>query len=130
MDQEIPSRQEMFNRAWNGLKSQGWEPAFAAGSCEYITQDGKRCAWGWVDPEGTVSPLGYGRIGSVNSLRMEAGGLARRLSESDAAFAMELQDAHDRVPLASERGASGRFTSLEESMRDFAGRHQLTIPEG
>lgn len=53
--------QEMFDRAWKGLEGQGWAKCmYADGTgCSYDGIDGKKCAWGWVDPEGTKSKPEY-----------------------------------------------------------------------
>lgn len=114
----VPSRQEMFDRAWRGLKAQGWRRAVnaATGKCAYLASDGCRCAWGHVDPEGTAPVTGSV---SVIGLRDTGIGLAARLSEADAHFAHSLQAAHDDT--SSE--------SLEQAMRAFAAKRKLTIPE-
>jgi hypothetical protein len=110
----------MFDRAWRGLKSQGWAKSQTivggiATACVYLTKDGRRCAWGWVDPEGT-SALPVDDL-SVASLRDRGIGLAATLSLADVGFARRLQNAHD---------AFGG--SVEDRMRLFATEHKLTIP--
>lgn len=113
---EVPSRQEMFNRAWNGLKAQNWEKAVDHnGNCVYEAPDGKRCAWGHVDPEARG-------VGSVYGLRYDYAGLAVRLSSEDLAFADKLQVAHDRADV------DGNGT-VERRMRNVALLYGLTIPE-
>lgn len=114
----IPSRQEMFSRAWRGLKTQGFMRATREnGSCVYRTGDGKRCAWGHVDPEGTE----HRPIGTVSDLRYNRVGLAAHLDESDLAFATELQIAHDSSADSSWR--------MEVRMRSLARAYDLLIPD-
>lgn len=109
----ILTRQEMFDRAWRGLASQGWRRAAAGSRCAYLTADGCRCAWGWVDPEGTADQLG-----TVRDLHTEGIGIAARLSHEDLIFAATLQSAHD---LSSD-------DALQEDMRQFAFQRGLTVP--
>jgi len=49
-------KQELFNKMWTGLEAQGWEQAEnAKGLCQYLTENGLRCAVGHClsnpDPE-------------------------------------------------------------------------------
>ena len=90
------SRQEMFERAVRGLASQNWEQCVyghgLSRSCVYFIPGDvpKRCAWGWVDPEGTQRDNG-----SVHLLRVNGIGLAAELDMEGESFAMALQNAHD-----------------------------------
>lgn len=114
MSNEVPSRQEMFDRAWRGLKSQGWKRAVDHLGCVYSTPDGRRCAWGWVDPDGTS-----GALGSVRALYENRVGLAGLLRGEDVLFANWLQSVHD---LAVDE-------TLQQAMRSFAAKHGLSIPD-
>lgn len=88
------SRQEMLDRAVKGLRSQGWERCIApSGACHYFLND-KRCAWGWVDPEGTYRG-GNVPVGDLYTIRREGIGLAADLPAADVDFAYELQRCHD-----------------------------------
>lgn len=116
------TNQEMFDKAWHGLKSQGWRKAIANGvgvACSYLTSDGWRCAWGWVDPEGTVVN-GIARRGTVYSLRDEKIGVAAGLDYGQTRFAQDMQDAHDHA----------KTDRLEDAMRDLAKKYNLTVPSG
>lgn len=114
---DTPSRQEMFDRAWNGLKSQGWRKAMVPSGCVYLTADGRRCAWGWVDPDGTSDKSGtvYGLLTNWGN----ACGLFARLDYDDREWASALQNTHD---LAKEG-------ELEASMREFAKTSGLKVPD-
>jgi len=116
-DVVVPSRQEMFDRAWNGLKGQGFTRALDSGvfggSCKYLADDGKRCAWGHVDTSLTDE------LDNVTGLHERGVGLAKFLDEDDLIFAMSLQVAHD---------AGNSPGKMEESLRRVAERYGLTVP--
>ena len=57
----------------------------------YLDPDGRRCAWGHVDPENTAS---YG-FKTVEDLKRLGVGVAATLSEDDMSWAKDLQFAHD-----------------------------------
>lgn len=127
------TKQEIFDKAWNGLKSQGFERAHDGVGCVYYMQrDDKvlRCAWGWVDPEATQAG---GCGGSVFTLRDRGIGLAATPEfEVESTYvatpgslmhlAEELQIAHDgheaRVPEV-----------MQQNLRAVAARFGLTVPE-
>lgn len=117
---EVPTRQEMFDRAWRGLKSQGWRQAIEVRDdgwtvCKYLTDDGLRCAWGWVDTD--INPA---LTGTVGLLRRGGHGLAARLSDEDALFADDLQCAHD---VAEDSG------KIRSNLARLADRYGLSIPD-
>ena len=110
---EVPSRQEMFERAVRGLAGQGWKRAVIDDvrslGCMYLTDDGRRCAWGHVDPNGTVGPTGRVYGGSIRTLTHVGHGLAPRLSEEDLDFALLLQGTHDHATNETLRSCFVRF---------------------
>lgn len=137
------TKQEMFDRAWKGLKAQGWAKAYDVerGVCTYLTEDGKRCAWGHVDPDGTKE-----QVGTVADLNLNRVGLAAYLYPEDVApngFACQLQRCHDRPALNEAEGRRGRAiylgptgsvihesnTSIERAFRALAEAWGLTIPD-
>jgi hypothetical protein len=120
------TRQEMLDRAVRGLRGQGWRQAMVETEigykgCKYMTPDGRRCAWGHVDPEGT------GRLGSegitVRGLWEKRVGVAATLDPDGLSFATDLQQVHDNhgIELAPEE--------LEAAFREFAALHKLSFPE-
>lgn len=119
---EIPSRQEMFNRAVRGLASQGFERCYGEGICQY--QSGaKRCAWGWVD-----TTLGPSVRGTVNDLRSDGMGLAALIPYDDVQFARELQQAHDMA----NRGPCGELevaATMKRGLQAMMPRFGVTWPE-
>jgi hypothetical protein len=123
------TRQEMFNRAYLGLKSQEFKRCLdvMTGSCVYAGQihlnDGTifkgHCAWGWVDPSVSAH-----HTGSVEMLRRRQVGLAANLvgtgQDSDIQFAMQLQQAHDSAITAQD---------MKALLTNFAQYYDLTIPD-
>lgn len=128
---QVPSLQEMFNRAWRGLKAQNWRKAMDewnwpyAGikrlDCSYLSPNGDRCAWGHVDPEGTIDSNGTPRAGDVTSLRHNGFGLASRLTRGEPGLdlAIALQNAHD---------SAQNDKDMESRMREVADQFLLDVP--
>lgn len=111
MIEDTISIQEMFNRAWNGLRSQGFQVCKnSSGDCVYQNTDGLRCAWGYVDTTLTVEGL------CVDSLRK---GVAARLNPEKMRFACDLQNAHDY--------ANSRL-EVQANMVKLAYDYELEIP--
>lgn len=122
---ETPSRQEMFNRAWNGLKSQKWElskqdtsdPDYDTSmpTCLYKhpTKE-QRCAWGWVD-----TSLNEKDVGTVRGLYHYRRGIAGQLTYEDVEWAQELQRTHD---------AASSSAAMVANLALFAQKYSLTIP--
>lgn len=106
----------MFNRAYRGLASQGWQKSMMPDgeTCAYRGQNGCKCAYGHVEDDDKALVEGK----TVNQLATLGLGLAATLTPSMRYFARLLQSAHDR--------ADSR--SLEDRFRRFAGYHGLSIP--
>lgn len=119
---QIPTYQEMFDRAWKGLEDQGWQraagidPETGEEICYYKTDDGLRCAWGHVDPEATEK---FPYSATVRELRENGCGLAAALDEDGIAFAMRLQRAHDR---------SAGPNSMRQRLAEVATDYRLKVP--
>lgn len=95
-----PSIQEMFDRAVRGLASQDWKQSRRnRKSCAYrdLKNPALRCAWGWVDLSLTDE------LGSVDEVGC---GIALLLNGDQMAFAMDLQDVHDCMPVEMKLGMS------------------------
>jgi hypothetical protein len=125
------TKQEMFDRAWKGLESQGWATSYGVLSngvpaCRYATRDENgvvqaRCAWGWVDPVNTDRAAEFAYEGlSVTDLARKEFGLAAKLGIDALEFAQELQEVHD--------GCQWDGTSLRDGMVALARRFGLTVP--
>ena len=109
------TKQEMFDRAVRGLRSQGYKASTKGGICRYSNDDGCRCAWGWVDPSLTSAQLG-----TIHTLRKDKIGVAADLDSEGAMFAYQLQGAHDL--------ADGPL-DMENRLRAFGEKYLLTWPE-
>ena len=110
MSKQMMSKQEMFNRAYRGLASQGWVRSIDSSGCVYKNERGHRCAWGWVDLS-----LDANDIGPVADLNA---GIAADLGFNELVFATQLQNLHD----------SSEDWKLEADFVSFADRNNLTIP--
>ncbi len=118
------TNQEMFNRAWNGLKSQGFtrctqEPDSldtTVSQCLYTSKDGtKHCAWGWVD-----TSIKYEQsTGWVSNLKTRGIGLAADLTDEQMGFVSELQGCHDRCENPQD---------MHDSLINLASRYELSVP--
>lgn len=119
----VPSRQEMFNRAVIGIRSQGWERCMDDGQCVYANDKGQHCAWGWVDQ--SLSDV----RGSVGTLRSMGVGLAALLSLEDVDWANRLQDVHDRAAPSLAAFQRSGLLSMEGRFREFGKENGLIWPE-
>lgn len=112
----------MFNKAVEGLASQGWQKSVEGGivslgaTCVYNGPNGIHCAWGWVDPN---IPREY-ESAAVEELHDTGVGLAARLDDEGLDFAVKLQKCHD-----DSFSPSGMRTRL----RDLADEYNLVIPD-
>jgi hypothetical protein len=124
------TKQEMFDRAWKGLKSQGFKRCMKPESgraCVYADGKGNHCAWGWVDPEGTVDKNGVPFNGGIAEIRHRSGTLAAEMfGDEDMnnpsalyAFAEQLQRCHD---------LSKNEKDMESTPRVFAMLWCIRIP--
>lgn len=110
--------QDMFNKAYIGLRSQGFQQCYIQGEgCMYSDGNGKHCAWGWVDPESWEID-----VGSVDDLHNDGVGIAATLNEHELYFANKLQNAHDNTTGLLENNLQDRLIRL-------AAMYSLTVPE-
>ena len=117
------TRQEMFNLAFNGIRNQNFEPAYDNGRCKYLTGDGKRCAFGHIQP--TLSDETQGVYGVYDP---------NLISRIDLDFAEDLQTVHDYSAGSPALNTAAKKYSLtpytmEYNLRQFAKYHNLTVPE-
>ena len=109
------TNQEMFDKAWNGLKSQGFERCMSRiKRCVYSDSNGKHCAWGWIDKSLTDE------IYCVEDLFQLGVGVAATLSASQLDFVVRLQICHDNAFNAEE---------MQENLRNLAKEFYLIVPE-
>lgn len=112
------TKQEMFNRSYLGLASQGfvrcrnWQ-----GHCVYadtVNGQERHCGWGWVDKSLT------NEIGDVLKMRTLGRGLAAYLTGEELDFARSLQSIHDSNDIPSE---------MKHDLIQLAQHYDLTVPE-
>lgn len=89
------TKQEMFDLAVRGLRSQDWTRAYSVikGRCVYETENGERCAFGWIDR--SLTAFDQGNVYRLNDLNI---GLAANMGLDELSFAYFLQRAHDDNP--------------------------------
>lgn len=111
------TKQEMFNLAVTGLRSQGFERCQVNGDPVYGDAQGRHCAWGWIDPKASEKPE-FSRY-FINGLMADGVGLAASLDLTGMAFATQLQWCHDdsRTP-----------TTMERRLRQLGVRENLEWP--
>lgn len=109
------TNQQMFDKAVRGLRAQGFQRSMQGTRCCYHSSDGKKCAWGHVDPEGTPQLLD-----GIHALYKDKVGVAGQLMRDQVDFAVDLQEAHDE-------GLSSVL--MEENLRALATQYNLTFPE-
>lgn len=111
------TRQELFDLAWNGLKSQGFERSLfpRSDSCAYRGEGGRRCAIGWA-----IEDANYSRDLEGIGLSHTRVQQAANVSIDDEQFAIDLQSCHD---------FGFDPACMVSRLRQFAERHSLTIPE-
>ena len=110
----LTDKQEAFNAAWLGLKSQGFELSVDInGICRYRGQNGLKCALGWCVPDDMYNPKieGWGARDLLLSI----------CEQTDVLFFDKLQICHDYAKDPSD---------MERRLRDLAKDYNLTIPEG
>lgn len=111
--------QEMFDKAYIGLASQGFEKCKLEkikdnfSPCAYSDGKGNHCAWGWIDLS-----LGPEAFGVINLWRHNIG-VAGTLDQKQLGFAVDLQGAHDTAADSKD---------MKKLLNDVAKRYNLSIP--
>jgi len=113
------TKQEMFDKACEGLAAQGWQKSRAlnGAACLYRGPYGLKCAVGHIIPDEIYDPKWDAYIGSIQEV-CEASSDVAALIGSEIEFAREMQRAHDT---ADEGSMRGRFILLAE-------KHGLALP--
>lgn len=110
------TRQEIFDIAYRGLKSQGFRRSTNGRECRYRGPSGLRCAVGHL-----IAPENYKRRFEGQPASDIAILAAANVTHDDATFLEDLQKCHDR-------GGSSKM--MQANLYEFAQKHGLTIPEG
>lgn len=135
------TKQEMFDKAVIGLRSQGFAQCINdAGACRYVgnyqAERVMHCAYGWVDPNqgnnaGSVWDLMHGNATNAYGETRDIGPVALEIRLLDSVFAKtdiytflgELQAAHDTV--TGDDAAEQMVANLKCVAKQF----NLTWPE-
>lgn len=113
---KFKSRQEIFDLAYLGLKSQEWQKSKADwGSCAYRGMGGLKCAIGHCMPDseytGDLEGLGGGDSDVLDVIKFD---------HMDATFVTILQFAHD---------SASSPTDMEDTFGRIADMYGLSIPK-
>lgn len=129
-------KQELFNIAWNGIKSQGFQQSVLRNedgspkrthggdgvvSCAYRDPQGRKCAVGWMIPDEYYHPALENKLASSPEV-CKAAGLVGGEWNGEPNFARQLQAVHDSVESSTPEG-------MEKNLREFALQHGLDIPQ-
>lgn len=102
------NRQDVFNKAYRGLRAQGFQRSVSSlGSCRYNGPGGMHCAVGWVWP---IAASGEGYLAC--NLPIFDG-----LNQDDRTFVADLQICHDDSSFP-----------MQSALTTFAARFELEIP--
>lgn len=132
-------KQELFNIAWRGLKSQGFQQSVLRNEdgtpkmytswtgeetaiCAYRDPQGRKCAVGWMIPDEKYSPDLENRLASYETVRVAAGLVASNDWDEEPQFARQLQHVHDSK-------SSNTPEKMEARLRLFAATRDLDIPQ-
>ena len=124
--------QQMFDRAFIGLRSQNFVPSYTStDGCLYNGPNNTHCAWGWVVKDTGVNVY-EGGSASANPCGL-------LITSEDNTFANDLQAAHDYAAHPAVRHSwlkkpvgqkyNYKYQEMESNLRKFAAYHGLTVPE-
>lgn len=116
------TEQEIFNQVYLGLKSQGFETSLSDNYvCAYKGTDGRKCAAGWLIPEGSYNPIIEGKdLFEVAKLDVFPNLFPMLGTPDKVEFVFDLQRVHD---------FSTSGSNMKARLVDFASNQYLTVPE-
>ena len=121
------TKQEMFDKVYIGLLNQKFERSMKnygeMSTCAYRGDGGMKCAAGHLIPDEEYKSDMDVSPSTLTQLRSE--GLLPKcfqsLSQDDFIFVQKLQNVHD---------SSYTPSAMKHAIREFAAKHNLTIPKG
>ena len=129
MEDRKAIRQSIFNRAYLGLKAQGFKvSATAGGKCMYRGPGGLKCAAGHLIPDDRYAFAMERRcasdVGTVYGFDIFGEGVTKE----DENFLDNLQEAHD-YPINEGHDPGEECPTIEPHLRELARRYNLEVPE-
>lgn len=111
--------QQIFDKVWIGLKSQGFYQSLEEKSCCYRGEGGRKCAVGWLIPDDKYDPNWENTTSEY--LFIEVPGFDQIVGVDDIVkgHLNELQRIHD---------CNNTPESMKHALTNFAYRYGLTIP--
>lgn len=112
------NNQEVFDKAYLGLKSQGFQQSINEhGKCVYRSKGKHRCAIGHCIPDNLYKPDIEGTCATFMVSMLDYQTL---FSDVDGYFLDDLQNIHDEYKDPE---------MMELKLKEFAKKHDLTVPE-
>lgn len=114
------NRQEIFDKVLDHLRTQG-KPAVESikGICQYLTNDGRKCAIGCLIPEGSTA---FNTKGNVNVL-LERNPELKELwgvnSDNDVEFLLTMQGVHDNQSNWNDEGFNAKGEWVMKEIRNY-----------
>lgn len=120
-------KQEIFNKAYLGLKSQGFERSSVEECCLYRDPSGRKCAIGYLIPDELYSE-NMERYGFANSLVKRFPEIAKILGVQDSDYSIPISFLSflDELQMCHDLGHTPE--KMEEKLQDFAHNYSLTVP--
>lgn len=126
------NKQEIFDKVWAGLSSQGWAKSMmrpGSQACAYRGALGRKCAVGWLIPDQEYDPIMEGLpISWFLVERAEGRSRAMAFLKAIEAGGVDLSEPGVLDLLESMQHAHDSLGNLKESMVQVAQHYNLTIP--
>lgn len=122
------NKQELFNKAFLGMKSQGFAPSMSGGSCTYRSLKGMKCAIGHLidDEDYEESIEGATALNVVVLKSLFTNDAYDSLNDEDKAFIYDIQLCHDNEHTTTLDDAP---IKIKERFFTFAEQYDLTVLE-
>ena len=118
------NKQEIFNKAYKGVMTQGCRAVGRLGACQYENAQGNKCAIGHCLPGGHEAFTAVGNIWAVLNNHPDLKEHFGIEGPGDGNFLTSLQRAHDDC-----RDPDSFVVVYGGNMRAIASRHDLTVPK-
>jgi hypothetical protein len=112
------NQQEIFDKVWAGLKSQGFVRSMDGTGCAYRGNNGMKCAAGWLITDDNLAAEWEGS--SIQPEWMGQGGLPEETTNDNYGLIRDLQVAHDH---------GVHPVTMQEGLTAVARKYQLSVPE-
>ena len=119
-------KQEIFNKAYLGLKSQGFAKSFDGKVCLYRDTEGRKCAVGYLIPDELYSVDMEGWVVSILVERFPEIAKILGVQDSDGPIPVSFLSFLDELQMCHDFGHTPE--KMEKNLQDFAHDCSLTVP--